>query len=82
MRLNPQVPASGKHAFETCGAVPAALKLPDGDLTAELAAFMALHGSKTSFVLYPDKREASDLLAEAFLSMRTTWGGARHGCVA
>lgn len=48
------------HAFEPCGDVPAALKVPDGDLAAELAAFMALHGSKTSFVLYPDKPEAAD----------------------
>ena len=48
------------HAFEPCGAVPSALKVPDGDLASELAAFMALHGAKTSFVLYPDKSEATD----------------------
>jgi len=48
------------HAFEPCGDVPAALKVPDGDLAAELAAFMALHAVKTSFVLYPDKPEAAD----------------------
>jgi len=48
------------YAFEPCGDVPAALKVPDGDLAAELAAFMALHAAKTSFVLYPDKLEAAD----------------------
>lgn len=48
------------HAFEPCGDVPAALKVPDGNLAAELAAFMALHGSITTFVLYPDKPEAAD----------------------
>ena len=41
--------------------MPAALKVPDGDLAAELAAFMALYGAKTNFVLYPDKSEASDV---------------------
>lgn len=28
------------HAFEPCGNVPAAFKMPDGDLAAELKAFM------------------------------------------
>ncbi|MFZ4625519.1 MAG: hypothetical protein ACOYNF_14945 [Rhodoferax sp.] len=34
--------------------------MPDGDLAAELAAFMALHGNKTTFLLHPDKSEAAD----------------------
>jgi hypothetical protein len=53
------------HAFEPCGDAPAALKVPDGDLAGELQAFMALHGAKTSFVLYPDKPEAADAALEA-----------------
>ncbi|MCK9215566.1 MAG: hypothetical protein M0P52_14130 [Rhodoferax sp.] len=48
------------HAFEPCGNVPAALKVPDGDVAAELQAFMVLHGGKATFVLYPDKTEAAD----------------------
>ncbi len=53
------------HSFEPCGEVPAALKVPDGDLAAELQAFMALHAAKTTFVLYPDKTEVSDVALES-----------------
>ena len=56
------------HAFAPCGTVPAALKVPDGDLAAELQAFMNQHGAKATFVLYPDKPEAADpaLAAKGF----------------
>jgi len=43
-----------------CGSTPAALQVPDGDLAAELKAFINLHGTKTTFVLYPDKQQAAD----------------------
>ncbi|WP_394757462.1 hypothetical protein, partial [Rhodoferax sp.] len=56
------------HDFAPCGSTPAALKVPDGDLAAELKAFMALHGTKTTFVLYPNKPQAADaaLAAQQF----------------
>ena len=53
------------HAFEPCGNAPAAFKVPDGDLAAELKAFMSLYGAKTTFVLYPDKPEAADATLKA-----------------
>lgn len=48
------------YAVQPCGDVPAALKVADGDLAAELRDFMFMHGSKTTFVLYPDKSELAD----------------------
>lgn len=45
------------HAFEKCGEVPAGLQVPPGDLGAELNAFLAAHGDKAVFVLYPDREE-------------------------
>ncbi|MDI1246520.1 MAG: hypothetical protein PSV24_14100 [Rhodoferax sp.] len=53
------------YTFAPCGDVPAALKVPDGDLAAELQSFMALHGAKTTFVLYPSQTEVADPAAEA-----------------
>jgi hypothetical protein len=53
------------HSFEPCADVPAALKVPDGDVAAELQAFMAQYAGKTTFVLYPDKTEVADPALEA-----------------
>ena len=46
------------YAFDQCGSVPADLQVPAGNLEAELEAFLAVYGSKTIFVLYPDREEA------------------------
>jgi len=54
------------YAFEKCGSVPAGLQVPPGDLAAELNAFLAVHGDKAVFVLYPDRPETQDpALAQA-----------------
>jgi hypothetical protein len=48
------------YAFAKCGDTPAALKVPVGDLSAELKAFLSKYGSKTSFMLYPNREESLD----------------------
>jgi hypothetical protein len=53
------------YAFEKCGDVPTGLKVPDGDLAGELKTYLAIHGAKTTFILYPDKSEATDRVLEA-----------------
>ena len=53
------------HAFTPCGDIPAALQVPDGNLAAELLAFMAVYGAKTTFILYPGKAEQADVALEA-----------------
>lgn len=54
------------YLFEKCGRVPAGLQVPPGDLSAELRSFLAAHGEKTMFVLYPARAEAeSPALAQA-----------------
>lgn len=45
------------YTVEKCGSVPAELQVQPGNLEAELKAFLAVNGSKTVFVLYPDKDE-------------------------
>ena len=70
------------HAFEPCGEVPAVLKVPDGDVAAELEAFMATHGGKATFILYPDKPQTADaaLAARQFVAgvaLLKTAGGTR-----
>ena len=58
------------YAFEECGRVPAGLQVPPGDLAAELRSFLAEHGEKTMFVLYPDRAETENpALAQAHLAV-------------
>ena len=45
-------------AFERCDRVPTELKVPPGNLAAELTSFLKAYGDKTLFVLYPDREEA------------------------
>lgn len=52
-----RVSLSYVYAREKCGEVPAGLQVPPGDLAAELKAFLAVHGDKAVFVLYPDRDE-------------------------
>lgn len=52
------------YPFEKCGEVPVSLKVPDGDLPVELKEYLARYGAKTTFILYPDKNEATDIQLE------------------
>ena len=45
-------------AFVRCGRIPNELKVPPGNLAAELTLFLNTYGDKTLFVLYPDRAEA------------------------
>lgn len=68
--------------IEQCGEPPANLRVPDGDLSAELRSFLSKYKSKAIFILYPDKSEVQDAKLRALkfqqgVSLLVNCGAAR-----